>query len=487
MLFVWFISVGYWSNWPPTSFYYDMLADAFLQGRSDLLIEPDPRLAKLENPYSLDSREGIPFLTDASYFNGKYFLYWGPVPAAILAGLRLVGADRLGDEPVVFAAANVVFVFSTFIVLHMWMRYASHLPNWVLPPALLVLGLAHPMLWILNRPAIHEAAIASGQAFLMAGLFFALPVFEKGNPAPWRLAIAGSLWSLAVGSRAVLAGAVGCLVVACFLFLVRRSRPLVSRRQLRSSLAGLLLPLIGTAVLLGFYNNNRFGNPLEFGWRYHLGGRGDYSQGLQSAFKLRFLIPNAYNYLARPVTTLTVFPFVKPIWGRDTLSPFPVELPEPYYAEQVTGVLIAAPFLLYSAYLIGWLACTQPPAEEKTGGLAGASTQVSVEREFRRVMTVVVLGALAAAAPLALFSIVAARYLLDVVPLLLIGSIGGSWVALSGSLHSRSARRLTSLLYIAISILSLVIGILLAVTGFEARFEHLNPILFDRLTRFFAW
>ena len=487
VLYVWFISVGYWRDWPPTSFYYDMLAEAFQQGQSHLLIEPDPRLAELADPYSQNAREGIPFLTDASYFNGEYYMYWGPAPAAILAGLKLMGTGTVGDEVIVFVAANAVFLFSILILLHMWSRYSAHLRNWVLLPALLVMGTVHPILWIINRPAIQEAAIASGQAFLMAGLYFALPLFENAKVSLWRLFMAGSMWSLALSSRTVLAGAIGFFVAASVLFLVRLSRRPGVHRGIRPGLAGLLMPLIATGLLLGLYNYDRFGSPLELGYRYHLGGRGDYSQGLHVAFRPMFLIPNVYNYLARPVSTLTVFPFVKPIWGRDTLSPLPVELPEPYYAEQVTGALIAAPFLIYLAYLVRWLACSNQLPVGTGGERLADSAQSLAARGFRQVSSIILLGACAAAAPIGLFAIVAARYMLDAIPLFAIASIVGSWIALSGNLQPRSARQLRSMLYLATSSLSVVLGILLAVTGFEARFEHLNPILFDHITRFFAW
>lgn len=488
LMFIWMISVGYWTSWPPTSGYYDMLAEAFSRGQLDLPIEPDPQLAGLENPYSSDARDGIPYLADATYFNGRYYMYWGPAPAVILAGLKFTGLERVGDEVVVFGAANLVLLFTILIVIQLWFRYSSELPNWVLFLALLVVGLAHPLLWILNRPAIHEAAIASGQAFLLGGLYFALPAFENARASTWRLAAAGSLWALAMSSRTILVVPIGLFVVAVLKYAGVTLRPAAMPRHFRSSLLGLLMPMVVGGSLLALYNFNRFGNVLEFGWRYHLGGRGDYSQGLYRAFNLMFIVPNVYNYLARPVSTLTVFPFIKPIWGRDTLSPLPVELPEPYYVEQVTGALVAVPFLLYSGYLVGWLVCSDAwPGRDPRLNPVEASNRSLVEANFRRVMSIILLGGLAAAAPLALFSIVAARYLLDAVPLFLIASIGGSWIVLSRNFRTRWGRYRGSLVYVFTSLLSVLASFLLAVTGFEARFEHLNPILFDRITRLLAW
>ena len=52
--------------------YYGLLTDALLDGHLHLKVEPDPRLAKLANPWL--SYQGIPRLHDATYFHGHYYL-----------------------------------------------------------------------------------------------------------------------------------------------------------------------------------------------------------------------------------------------------------------------------------------------------------------------------------------------------------------------------------------------------------------------------
>jgi hypothetical protein len=44
-----------------------------------------------------------------------------------------------------------------------------------------------------------------------------------------------------------------------------------------------------------------------------------------------------------------------------------------------------------------------------------------------------------------------------------------------------------ALLIMILSLYSSAVGILLGITSYAARFEHLNPNLFDLLTRFFAF
>lgn len=115
-LYVWFVSVGNWTRWPSTTSYYNMLPEAFWNGQTNLLQEPDPRLAEIANPYSAESRTGIPIITDASYYEGKYYFYWGPVPALFILVANIAGVDTVGDHVIVFVAALMVLVFSVLII-----------------------------------------------------------------------------------------------------------------------------------------------------------------------------------------------------------------------------------------------------------------------------------------------------------------------------------------------------------------------------------
>src|SRR5271170_3296922 len=63
---------------------YARLADGFLHGQLSLPARPDPRLLVLTNPYDPKANAGLR-LDDAVLFNGKYYIYWGPVPALLTA------------------------------------------------------------------------------------------------------------------------------------------------------------------------------------------------------------------------------------------------------------------------------------------------------------------------------------------------------------------------------------------------------------------
>ena len=66
--------------------YYHHLVEGFMQGQLSMTIRPDPELATLADPYDPLERVriGHPGLADASYYKGRYYLYFGAAPAMTL-------------------------------------------------------------------------------------------------------------------------------------------------------------------------------------------------------------------------------------------------------------------------------------------------------------------------------------------------------------------------------------------------------------------
>src|SRR5215213_3560711 len=67
----------------PGDAYYASLSEGFLRGQLSMAHKPDPQLMAMANPYDYAEREKIkvPYLWDASYLNGRYYLYFTPLPA----------------------------------------------------------------------------------------------------------------------------------------------------------------------------------------------------------------------------------------------------------------------------------------------------------------------------------------------------------------------------------------------------------------------
>ena len=485
-LYLWLVSVGFITAWPRTTDYYAMLGEAFSEGKTHLLVEPDPRLLELSDPYEYDQRKTIPQIWDASFYDGKYYLYWGPVPGLVTAFVKGIFGVRLGDQHLTFIFDLGIFVFGTLILITIYKRYFYTLPLWTLIPGVLLIGLANPLPWLVSRPAVYEAAIASGQFFLLGGFYWALTAFGHEEVKPNRLLLAGVFWSLTVGSRTSLIFAVAVF----FAFTILRIGVVGKRSSkwveiVRPTLS-LLLPLILGAALYAWYNYDRFGDILEFGHKYQL-SRMNLHALYEYVISVANVPPSVFDYFLNPFRSLEVFPYVKATIGGHYLWPIHRLIPKYYYTESITGIFISTPYILLAIIPIVVLINEKFQFRRPEGG--DVSLIVPQRNRLEILWIVVTLACVVISSFSLLLSFVATsmRHLTDVLPMLLLLATLGMWIGIGKLQDRRLGLWVFSILVWGITLYSAVIGLLLSVTGYQARFEHLNPELFERLTRLFTW
>ena len=478
LLYVWFVSVGYWTLWPKTTSYYQQLSDAFRAGQVSLLIEPDPALSTLADPYTMANREGISYPWDVVFFQGKFYLYWGPAPALTVTLMRILVSEEIGDQVLVFFFASGVFIVSCLFMLRL-RAGLFRLVRWpYMIPGILLAGLANPFPWLLNRPAVYEAAIAAGQFFLITGLFFGFLAIGKNPVRFWMLILSGSCLGLAVASRASLSYAVVFLAVMIAGYILLKRMP----RQISFLQLGLfLLPLLITLAVLAWYNQIRFGDWVEFGFKYQLTGMNTHI----NTFSLANLPINLHNYFINPYRLLSTFPYVKPRLGGHFVF-FPISSPSNYYAEHTTGIILAVPFVVFGlipiAHLI-WYAFESLAARARGVNFKDSHIRGVL---FRWTAFALAGGAFFAFVPILIYIAGMMRFLGDVMPLLILLSVFGLLMGRQHLDEKPATLFWFDALVLVLTLYSVTVSLLLAVTGAEARFENLNPILFDKMTRWFT-
>ena len=173
VIYVFFVSVGTWTKWPTTTNFYAQLAQAFDHRQLSLLAKPDPSILALQNPYQYEGlRKKAIYIWDVSLFNGKYYIYWGPAPAVIMAIIGLFHPIKSGDQYIVFASACGLFFVNILLLFGLWKRFFSDLPTWAFELIVLFVGLVSPLLWNLDDPEVYEASILFGQFLLLTGFSF---------------------------------------------------------------------------------------------------------------------------------------------------------------------------------------------------------------------------------------------------------------------------------------------------------------------------
>ncbi len=478
-IYIFLVSDGYWywTSWPGVTNYYSELAAAFNHGQLSLLSKPDPALLELQNPYQNNSeRRKIRYPYDASFYKGKFYLYWGPAPAIILAGIEILSPINIGDEQIVFIATLGLFVVNMLILLKLWKRYFHDTPMWTILVAVLVSGFASPLLWNLNRSEIYEAAITSGQFFLMGGFYLVCASFEKPVFASWKLALAGFCWALAISSRITLLLPVSFLVLMALLYLIKYLRE--NRLRLALLLACLTLPLLISLLGLGWYNWARFGSPLEFGYRFMLSGT-DLSH--VQLFSSNYLIPNLYNYLLNHFQVKPSFPYLFAEVGKNIS--FRTGSAVPLNSERTTGIVFSAPFMIFSiipplAWLKRRFLKTAPEASEAQSGERSRNLLEWVGLSLTGVVFLTFSSIL-------VYYYETMRFLADVIPSLTLLSSLGFWQGYCYLRQNPISRYSYIFFSIGTAISSIMISMLLAMTGYSNGFQQLNPQLFNLIAEFF--
>lgn len=338
----WFGSAGTWNTWKTYSYYYDQLANAFLKGQTWLETPVNALLLKLPNPYDPAARGNLRFLWDASLYEGKYYLYWGPLPAVVIMVIKLIHPMAIGDNLVVFAGVALTTVFQTLLLALLWERYFQRLPVWTLFMGVLTAGLVVPFNWMNNRPEIYEAAIISAQAFLMGGIYFAALAVRPDAVSTRLLAAASVMWACAVASRTIVVFEVIFASVMVFIFILGLPGPWMGKSR---PVIALGLPLMLCALGLGIYNFARFGSPLDFGVDYQL-ALFDQKKHKQDFFSVRYILPNIENYVLTPPERVSAFPYLRAKAG-DEIE-LHGETPDFYYKEQATGIVYTFPFAAFA-------------------------------------------------------------------------------------------------------------------------------------------
>lgn len=421
---------------PWTESYYASLAEGFLRGQLSMAHVPDRWLAQIPDPYVMEQRGGISYLWDATYFEGRYFLYFTPLPALVLhIPFRLLSGGYPSDDLAVTLFAAAAFLISVAVAARALRGTRTFLPFWLW---ILVLGLGNTIPVVIAEVRVYQVAGAFG---MMCGALWAwtlLRFFEApGRPRAFWMGLA---LALTIAARLNLLVLVAVTAVALLI---------VSRRDFWRLAAAVVVPLLFVGCLYAVYNAMRFHSPFETGMTYQLTTTPMRDQvpcslcGWKDAGRF---VNHAWHYVFWSPTVDHGFPFVKLQYNRlDKATTFPAR------SEQVGGIAPIVPLTLVALVIAAILAWPVPSDTTARVGLL-----------------------LTAAAWIVLLSLstcswVTARYGLDFSALMMTGTVlvtESGLARLSGAgLRSGPLRWLC----VALAVYSIVLGVLLGVSGYARR------------------
>ena len=484
--YIWLISVGLWTTWPPTTNYYDQLASAFARGQLHLQRQPDPRLLQLENPYNPAARSGIPTPLDISLYNGKFYLYWGPIPGLLLAPFKLFLTTEIGDQYLVFIILTGILLLETLILFKIKNIFFPDLPHWIILLSIAVTGLITPSAWMYNNPRVYDVAIGSGQFFFLAGLYMVLDIiarraFSSTKQSPSipistaetiKLILAGIFWFFVIGSRLTQVILIAFIALMVLIWLFKQSGHSIKSTFPYALAIG--MPIAIGFILLGWYNYARFGSVFETGFNYAMAG--PYLQKYKSELFLPVYIPqNLYNYLLQPIGIRETYPFLKSTLGRTAPILSFYALPKVYTSDEITGLIYAAPFLFFSAIALLGLRKNAKTDDDQNPKALFNWIVISLFGSF-----------IFAFAPLLMFFWLSTRYMMDFMPQITLLSVVGFWQGYDYLKRNTIPKILYAALGIALALSTIIVSNALGLSSHTARIKAYNPELWHFLIDFFA-
>jgi len=322
-----------------TKMYSHHMTNAFLKGQLHLDIEVPKALIEAEKPYdpkyrelhgmiiswntkNLDNYENS-LLGDHTYYDGKYYSYFGFVPVVILfAPYKLITGHYLPSTFGAFLFASLAMVLLLLLWREVAQKYLNKIPYFFFLTGGIVLYACSfiPIVLVENR--FHTIPQFSALAFVILGVLCLL----RTN---YTSIFLGCLcFALAVGCRP---SAIFWSLLIPVLLWDKRKEILNIKR-----LSAIIIPFAMVGSILAWYNYARFGSPFDFGSGYMI------TEANQMAFpllmnpigKLHMVIKTFLFVLFNPPSIDVTFPFVK-------LKIAAVQMPKNsfmYDKEVITGI-----------------------------------------------------------------------------------------------------------------------------------------------------
>lgn len=298
--------------------YYGYQADGFLNGHTYLSVLPSNELLSLSDPYEPSLNEAYR-LHDASLYNGKYYLYWGPFPAI----MRLLFINVLPEQFFVLLYVYWSTLISCLIIKIVKDKCFQNLSNHYLYLLYIFLSFNGSALYNLVAKGIYFEAINAAQAFFLTGLLFFICFFLIQKKLQF---IAGSSLFLAAACTSRFSYFLPSVTILTILF-IERFYSIFSKKSIgnniitavfsnktRRSIALTLFsffPFIFGLLGLLMFNFFRFGNMLEFGSRYQLAGINLHDPAIYHRLLNVHNIPNNLkNYIFEIPTFKKQIPFL---------------------------------------------------------------------------------------------------------------------------------------------------------------------------------
>ena len=256
---------------------YDyFLVKSLSKGQVEIQVPLDnTKLEELNNPYDAVERGELErdtdYVWDAAYYNQKYYVYFGVLPALLLMVPYHLITKKLMNT---FTATMIFSILSVpFLVLitkKVFEKYFKETPfkYMALSSVMMMLG---TMLILINvAPRFYELVTVAGLFFALFGFYLVFDC-EREDKISYKKMFLGCLsLSLAVACRPTQLFASLLIAPILLRIFIKNIKEKKNIKDIEKNLCAVIIPYIAVGYLVMRYNYLRFGNVFEFGEKYQL-------------------------------------------------------------------------------------------------------------------------------------------------------------------------------------------------------------------------
>lgn len=315
-VFCFFASKNTWciqaKNILPHHGQYQELAHSLVNGKVDLDLEAPEQLFSLENPYDyrlrIESCPDAPW--DVSFYDGKFYVYFGVVPEVLLFLPFYLLTGR--DLPIVVAVLLCLLLLCVglcFLLIQLTEKKFNNLPFQIFCLLYLIIINSCGALYVAGRPDFYSIPIVLGMAFLCFGLGFWISGSKEPTKYLGKISIGSLFIALIAGCRPqLIVGSIFALFIFGKYWFSQKDGKILYKDKIKM-IVMFLLPVIIVAVVLMYYNYIRFNSPFDFGANYNLTSNDMTKRG----FRLDRIWTGLFYYLFVTPNISVRFPFLKQI------------------------------------------------------------------------------------------------------------------------------------------------------------------------------
>lgn len=312
---------------------YKDYANALLLHHSGLSFPVNSDFAGMANPYDPDLRSEIarhsldktPILFDVAFKSGRYYVYFGVLPALLLfAPYKFITGNDLSTTTAILVFAIAVIVASMILVIQLARWFGKKGRTVSLGSVLLAsvgFFIGTSILSIMQQQLFYQLPQTLGLALSLLALSCWIEAKLRSLNKFW-LALGSTFMALTLASRPqFILAAVLALPLFWDDIVGLWKGGLHNRQGLLHEVAvwvSVLLPFLVVFVPVLMFNKIRFGSLFDFGANYNLTGYDMTNNNLPWTQ----LVPLLFLYFFQTPNISTAFPFVHP-----TSQPIPLWLP----------------------------------------------------------------------------------------------------------------------------------------------------------------